>query len=96
MARRPRRGFFGTLFKLLFIVFNLLMVLWMAGGIMALSNPDLELTEIAKHTDPETMEAARMLGGGIGLTFILFVWALGDIILGLFVLLTRPRRYSYD
>ncbi|NWK17670.1 hypothetical protein HX771_16265 [Vibrio parahaemolyticus] len=82
--RKPKRGFFGTLFKWGFILFNLLMVLWLIsywgdiGEMSSTARSDAELTGTA-------------IGGAIGTSMLLGVWVFGDIILGLFVLFTRPR-----
>ncbi|WP_337162347.1 hypothetical protein [Vibrio parahaemolyticus] len=51
--RKPKRGFFGTLFKWGFILFNLLMVLWLIsywgdiGEMSSTARSDAELTGTA-------------------------------------------------
>lgn len=80
-----KRGFFGKLIKLLFIVFNILMALWLvsywatAGGMLNQMASDAERT-----------------GGAIGATLatsmILSMWAAGATILGILTLLTRGPR----
>jgi hypothetical protein len=40
----------------------------------------------------EAEQAGRAIGGAIGSGMLLTMWALGDIILGLFVLLSRGRK----
>jgi hypothetical protein len=78
-----KRGFFGKLFKFLFIAFNILMVIWLfsywgqIGGMM----------------DGNKYErAGAAIGATIGTGMLVFFWVAGDVILGLFVLLTRGQR----
>lgn len=81
--RKLKRGFFGTLFKWSFILFNILMAIWLIGGV----------GEATKGIDAmnEAQRAGTTIGTGIGATIIISIWALGDIVLGIFVLLTRPK-----
>jgi len=83
--KKPKRGFFGKLFKWLFILFNLLMVVWLFSY-FGLIGESLDTT-----TTNSAEEAGTLIGGSIGSFFLIMVWALGDIILGLFVLFTRPK-----
>ena len=78
-----KRGFLGWIFLLLFIAFNLLMLAWLVGYWSMLGG-------MQPGSDAE--EAGRAIGGAIGSGMLLTVWALGDIILGLFVLLSRGRK----
>ena len=80
--RKLKRGFFGKLVKWGFIGFNILMAIWLIGsmnsateGMQALSGAE---------------QAGAAIGTGIGAMLILGIWVVGDIILGLFVLFTRP------
>jgi hypothetical protein len=75
--RKPSRSLFGKLIKWLFILFNLFMFYSLVKGMGAVS-------ELENST-------AAHVGGGIGLMMILSLWVMGDIILGLFVLFTRPK-----
>lgn len=83
VLKKPSRGFFGYVFLILFIGFNVLMVAWLAtywgqiGGALS-----------------EGSDAARTgatIGATIGTGLVLGIWAVGDIILGVFVYLTKPR-----
>jgi hypothetical protein len=80
-----KRGFFGTIFKILFILFNLLMLAWIV----------LYWTQVSTVFDNIGSGAGRT-GAQIGVTFasgfILFVWAAGDVILGLLTLLSRGSK----
>lgn len=81
--RKPKRGFFGKLFKWSFIVFNVLMAWWLIAG-MSTATKGLEGMSSAH-------QAGTAVGAGIGAMMIIGLWVFGDIILGLFVLFTRPR-----
>lgn len=80
--RKPKRGIFGKLFKWAFILFNILMVIWIIAGLASTS-------DITATTDAEKAGAA--IGTTLGLGFLVGIWVVGDIILGLFVLFTRPK-----
>lgn len=76
--KKPKRGFFGSLFMAVFILFNVLMAFVMYSGMSSI-DPELAKT------------AGGSVGTGIGFTMILIIWALGDIVLGLLVLFTKPK-----
>ncbi len=78
--KKPRRGFFGQIFKWLFILFNILMVFSVYSGMSGVSET------VAADTT-----GGAIIGASIGFSMLLGIWAMGDIILGLFVLLTRPK-----
>jgi hypothetical protein len=40
----------------------------------------------------EAEEAGQAVGAAIGTSMLLGIWVVGDIILGLFVLFTRPKQ----
>lgn len=82
--RKPKRGFFGKLIKWSFIVFNILMIFWLFSYFGSVG-------EITNATGSDAGKAGAAIGGAIGTGMLLSVWVFGDIILGLFVLLTRPK-----
>lgn len=83
--RKPRRSFLGKVFMGLFIVFNLLMAGWLFSYWSALG-------EMMTLDDPSgAAQAGSIIGSTIGTGVIFAFWALGDIILGMLVLFTRPR-----
>ena len=82
---KPKRSFIGKVFKWIFILFNLLMLVWLIGGWSAAS-------EVGRTATSAAEQAGAAIGAGIGITMILGLWVIGDIILGLPVLLTRPKR----
>ena len=80
--RKPKRGVFGKLCLWSFYLFNLLMVVWLIGGVNAASKVEAV---------NEAQKAGAAIGMGLGVTMILVVWVVGDIITGLLALMTRPK-----
>lgn len=80
-----KRGFFGKMVKALFIVFNILMIVWLFSYWVQAGN-------IINGASDHHFKTGAEIGTTLGTTFIVFFWALGDIILGLFVLLTRGKK----
>ena len=60
------------------------MLLWVITGMNAAS-------EVATKAATEAEKAGATIGTGIGMTFIMVIWAIGDIITGLLALMTRPK-----
>jgi len=81
--RKAKRGFFGKLVKWGFVAFNILMAIWLVGG-MGAATEGMEAMSEAER-------AGAAIGTGLGAALILGIWVVGDIILGLFVLFTRPK-----
>jgi hypothetical protein len=79
-----KRSFTGKLVKWSFIFFNILMLIWLIGGMNAAGDGYEAMSEAEK--------AGTAIGAGIGAMFIVSIWAMGDIILGLLVLLTRGKK----
>ena len=79
------RTAFGKFVKWVFIGWNVLMLIWMVTGMGAASNATAEAVNDAER-------AGAAIGTGIGFMFILMLWTLGDIVLGLFVLFTRRKK----
>lgn len=82
---KGKRTVFGKFIKIVFILFNLLMLYWMIAGMGAATNHVDELSNNAE-------KAGAAIGTGLGAMMILFIWGIGDVILGMFVLFTRPSR----
>ena len=82
--RKLKRGFFGKLFKWGFIVFNILMVIWLFSYWGTVG-------EIANTAGSEAEKAGVAIGGTLATGMLFGVWVAGDIVLGLFVLFTRPK-----
>lgn len=80
-----QRSFIGKVFKWLFILFNIFMLVASfkaCGGV----------SEVYSSSQNEYEQAGAAIGTTIGMGLILTVWVFVDIILGLFVLFTRPKR----
>jgi hypothetical protein len=82
-TEKRERSFAGKLIKFAFIAFNLLMAIWIIGGLHSVS-------KIQAHTAVEQIGTG--IGAAIGITVILVLWALGDLILGILVLVTRGDK----
>jgi hypothetical protein len=89
VVRREKheRTAFGKLIKWAFIGFNILMVIWIVGGLGAASN-------IEVHSKAE--EVGRAIGSAIGVASLLTLWAVGDVILGVLVALTRGDKVTTE
>ena len=59
------------------------MAFWLFAGAEG-ANEGMQNLSGAEH-------AGAAIGTGIGVALILGIWVIGDIILGLFVLFTRPK-----
>ncbi|WP_415408221.1 zinc ribbon domain-containing protein [Sulfurovum sp. CS9] len=78
--KKPTRGFFGQIFKWLFILFNIFMAFSIYKG----------MSDVSEVVATDTTGGA-IVGAGIGFSMLLGLWAMGDIILGAFVLFTKPK-----
>lgn len=82
--QKPKRTLFGKIVKYAFIAFNIIMLIWLVGGMMSASDGISEL-----NSDAE--QAGAVIGTGIGAMLIIFIWVAGDVILGIMTLLTRAK-----
>ena len=83
--RKAQRSMIGKIIKYTFIAFNLLMLWWMVAGVGGAAeqiNPAMS----------EAEQAGAAIGTGLGAMMIMMIWVFGDIVLGLFVLFTRPSK----
>ena len=80
-----RRGFFGHVFKLAFILFNILMAAWLVSYWVAVS-------ETLQSAQSEAERAGGAIGTAMGTGMLVFFWVAGSVILGLITLLTRGQR----
>ncbi len=79
------RSAFGKFVKWTFVGFNILMILWMVSAGFAVN-------EVSSTAVNDAERAGAAIGTGLGITFLLFIWGFGDLILGLFVLFTRRKK----
>lgn len=80
ILQKPKRSVFGKVVLWIFWLFNILIVAW--------------IWMIGKSTTEnfmEVSEAERFLYGVAGITFVIIIWLIGAIILGIMALLTRPK-----
>ena len=82
-----QRGFFGKLFKWLFIVFNILMGIWLATYWVMVGNM------IAEQQSDAAM-AGGTIGATIGTGALIIFWAAGAAILGGLAMATRGKKIS--
>jgi uncharacterized membrane protein YhiD involved in acid resistance len=80
---KRQRGPVGKVIKWIFAGFNVFMLIWLFRALSAVSQLEL-------HSAAEWAGAA--LGMAIGLGIIFIPWALGNVILGILVLLTRGHK----
>ncbi len=83
--RKAKRTIFGKIVLWIFIIFNAIMLWWMITG----------MKTVTSGIDTAGSDAAKTgatIGAGLGFMMILTIWAFGDIILGLFTFLTRPKK----
>lgn len=80
---KRQRGPIGKIVKWVFVGFNVFMLIWIFRALSAVSQLEL-------HSAAEWAGAA--IGMAIGLGIIFIPWALGNVILGVLVLLTRGQK----
>ena len=83
-----KRGFFGWIALLVFLAFNAIMALALFSAVQAVGEMPTGPTEAAR--------AGHAIGATLGFSAILWLWVLGDIILGAFVLLTRGKKITVE
>lgn len=79
------RTFFGKVVKWLFIIFNIFMIIALFRGCAATS-------EIITNAQTEAERAGAGIGTALGMGALLIFWVIGDIIIGIVVLLTRRKK----
>lgn len=81
-----KRGFFGHVFKWLFVGFNLLMLVWLISYWVSVG-------EMMATAGSEAERAGGAIGTTIGTSMLMFFWLCGAVILGLFAMMTRGKKY---
>lgn len=82
--RKPKRGIMGKLFKWVFILFNILMIIWLFSYFA-------QVGELSSAATSDAEKTGAAIGATMGTGMLLGIWVVGDIILGLLVLFTRPK-----
>jgi hypothetical protein len=83
-TERRKRGIIGRLFLFLFWLFNILMLIWLIGGLASTGDSFASATS-------EAQKAGAAIGTAIGMGLILAIWAAGALILGLIVAMTPGK-----
>lgn len=79
------RTIFGKIVKWLFILFNLFMIFALFRGCAATN-------EVIMNAQSEAERAGAGIGTALGIGALLMLWVMGDIIIGIVVLLTRRKK----
>lgn len=82
--RKLVRSTFGKVVKWTFIGFNVLMLVWLVGGVGSAS-------QAVNQAHSQAERAGAAIGTGIGAMLIIFLWVAGAVVLGIMTLLTRPK-----
>ena len=84
------RTVMGKVFKYTFIAFNVLMLLLFLKGCVVSTDA---ITNAGVEADyPGAAQAGATIGAGLAMGTLLFLWLVGDVVLGLFVLFTRRKK----
>ena len=84
--KKAERSYLGALIKKVFIGFNIFMFIIL---IVAITSDPSSGMDSHRYGGIDEAKKSFATGMNVGVTF--FFWGLGDIVLGLFVLLTRPK-----
>lgn len=80
-----QRGLFGKIALGLFVLFNLLMLAWLISYMS-------DISSLHSQSASNAERAGAALGGFMGTGMLLFIWTLGDLILGIVVFATRGKK----
>ncbi|MDU5779439.1 MAG: hypothetical protein E6Z83_01385 [Pantoea sp.] len=83
-VKKPKRTLFGKIVKIVFILFNLLMIYSIFAGMGASG-------DVINNAASDAERAGAALGAGMGAMMLGILWVVGDIIIGTLVFLTRPK-----
>src|SRR4029453_18590626 len=84
------RTMIGKVFKYTFVAFNVLMLFLFLKGCAVASEGISNAGAESEYADAAT--AGATIGAGLAMGSLLFLWLVGDVILGLFVLFTRRKK----
>ena len=88
LPTRLERSMFGKIAKYAFISFNTIMIIALVLLLSSIDNFDV----FSEETYKTEKDLANFLMIGTFAYLLFFVWILGDIILGVWVLCTRPKK----
>jgi uncharacterized membrane protein YjfL (UPF0719 family) len=84
-----KRSTMGKIVKWTFIAFNILMLVWFVAGMGAVG-------DVAGRAVSDAEQAGAAIGTTLAAGMLLTLWAIGDVILGILVLLTRGQKTIID
>lgn len=82
---KHKRGYFGLLFLILFIAWNVVMAIWLLGFSM-------HVNEATQSASTQAESAVVTVGSGIGFIMMLILWGMGSVITGILALLSRGSK----
>lgn len=82
---RRQRGLFGRIFQILFWLFNLLMLLWLATSLVGMG-------EVANNATSDAERTGAGLGIIVGLGVIFSTWLIGGLVFGLMMYASRGKK----
>jgi len=85
---RMERSIFGKIAKYLFIFFNIMMLIALIFLFLSIDEFEVFSPELYKNEE----KLSQFMLTGTLMYFLFFAWALGDLILGVWVLCTRPKK----
>jgi len=85
---RMERSIFGKIAKYMFILFNIIMLIALIFLSPSIDEFDVSSPELYKNEE----KLSQFMLTGTLMYFLFFVWAVGDLILGVWVLCTRPKK----
>ena len=88
LPTRLERSLFGKIAKYAFISFNIIMTIALVFLLSSIENFDV----FSEETYKTEKELANFMMIGTLAYLLFFVWILGDIILGIWVLCTRAKK----
>lgn len=87
MTETRQRGFFGKVFKWLFIIFNVLMGIWLVAYWVTIGQMVSDLKSTAE-------QAGGTIGATIGTGALIIFWAAGAAIIGGLSFATRGKKIT--
>lgn len=83
--KNPKRSVIGLIAKWLFIGFNIFMLWAVIVGMGGAA-------ETAENYTSDAEKTGAAIGTGLGMMFLLFIWALGAVVLGSITYFTRAKK----
>jgi hypothetical protein len=94
---KHQRGFFGTVWQIVFWLFQLAMIGLVVANFGAVGDVSSECAvQAADTTSAATCQAGAAIGGGILAIGGWFLWFLGTLVLAVLMFATRGKLVTYD